>query len=116
MSAIDERERALSILALSLISLSKLYKECYLLLGRGALLVDTRDIIDGKTLTGANYRTRGEMLDIFDEPSSRSTLARLIDNYDQKMEGVIALITSCSNATFFVTVKFNTDKEVEFRR
>jgi hypothetical protein len=30
----------------------------------------------------------------------------MINNYDQKNEGVLALITNYSNATFFVTVKF----------
>jgi len=45
------------------------------------------------------------MLEIFDNPDSKSRLADMIDNYDPKNEGIMTLITSYSNATFFVTCR-----------
>ena len=107
MSIIEERDQALSILNSKLRKLSTLYKECYLSQGRGALLVYTQNIIGRKTMpTWADYRTKKEMLDIFDTPKSQTELGELIDNYDQRKNGVMLLITSYSNATFFVTFNF----------
>ena len=105
MSAIAEREKALSILNANLKALSKLYKECFLSMGKGALLVYAENIIKGKMPTKGNYRTREEMLEIFDKPDSQSRLARMIDNYEPKNEGIMTLITTYSNATFFVTCR-----------
>ena len=105
MSAIDERDRALSILDSGLIKLSKLYKECYLSTGRGALLVYSQDTISGGFPSKVDYRTKEEMLDIFDDLSSQSSLVEIIDNYDPNKEGIMALITTYSKATFFVTFK-----------
>ena len=105
MSAINERDHALSIFDSILIRLSKLYKACYLSMGRGALLVYAQDIIDTGFSSKKDYRTKEEMLDIFDMPDSQASLGEMIDNYNPKKEGIMTLITSHSNATFFVTFK-----------
>jgi len=105
MSAVAEREKALSILSANVRALSKLYRECFLSMGRGALLVYAENIIDGKMPSKGSYRTREEMLEIFDKPDSQARLANMIDNYDPKKEGIMTLITSYSNATFFVTCR-----------
>ena len=63
------------------------------------------NIIDGKMPSKGSYRTREEMLEIFDKPDSQARLADMIDNYDPKKEGIMTLITSYSNATFFVTCR-----------
>lgn len=105
MSAITQRDQALSILDSKLTLLSKLYKECYLSMGRGALLVYARNVIEKELPNEHDYRTKEEMLDVFDDPASHDQLEGMINYYDQKNEGILALITSYSNATFFVTVK-----------
>jgi hypothetical protein len=105
MSAEKQRDQALSILQENLRSLSILYKESYLSLGRGALLVYASDVVDGRALGNSNYRTRKEMLELFDEPASQAKLAKMIDEYDSAKEGVIVLITSHSNQTYFIFVK-----------
>ena len=105
MSAAAEREKALSILSANVRALSELYRECFLSMGRGALLVYAENIIDGKMPSKGSYRTREEMLEIFDKPDSQARLANMIDNYDPKKEGIMTLITSYSNTTFFVTCR-----------
>ena len=45
------------------------------------------------------------MLALFEEPASPVKLAKMIDEYDSAKEGVIVLITSYSNATYFISVK-----------
>lgn len=106
MSAITQREQALDILHDKLPQLSKLYKECYLHSGRGALLLYAVNVIERKAPNIYNYGTKEEMLDLFDSLSSRKKLARMIDNYNPRKEGIMVLITDYSNATFFITVKF----------
>lgn len=106
MSAITQRDQAISILDSKLTLFSKLYKECYLSMGRGALLVYARNVIERGLPNEHDYRTKKEILDVFDDPASHDQLEGMINNYDQKNEGVLALITNYSNATFFVTVKF----------
>ena len=105
MSAEKQRDQALAILDTSLKKLSKLYKECYLSMGKGAFLVYAADVIDSGTPKAGAYRTKEEMLEVFDTPISSAKLSRMIDGYDKKTEGILALITSYSNATYFVTVK-----------
>ena len=105
MSAILERDHAFNILDANISHISKLYRECYLSMGRGALMVYAVDVIENGVPSEHNYRTKEEILDIFDAPTSYAQLGDMIDNYDQKKEGVMTLITSFSNATFFVTVK-----------
>jgi hypothetical protein len=41
----------------------------------------------------------------FDKPKSHDRLAEMIDNYEPNKEGIMTLITSYSNATFFVTYR-----------
>ena len=74
-------------------------------MGKGALLVYTKDVIGVRIPRKIDYRTKEEMLDIFDAPRSQAKLVEMIDNYEPKKEGIMALITSYSNATFFVTFK-----------
>jgi hypothetical protein len=104
MPAENERDQALSILDSNLNNLSKLYKECYLSMGKGALLVYAQDVIDEKIPNRFNYRTKEELLDVFDSPISQTSLFEMVDNYNPKNEGIMSLITSYSNATYFVTV------------
>jgi hypothetical protein len=68
-------------------------------------LVYAKDVISVGIPSKNDYRTKKAMLDIFDTPSSQSELAEMMDNYDPKKEGIMTLITSYSNATFFVTFK-----------
>jgi len=105
MSAINQRDKALSVLDSKLAQLSKLYKECFLSMGRGALLVYASDVIEKRFPTNQDYRKKEEILDIFDAPASHNKLEKMIDKYDHKNEGIMTLITSHSNATYFVTVK-----------
>ncbi len=105
MPAIQQRDKALLILDSHLAQLSKLYKECFLAMGRGAMLVYATNVIEGKLLSKNDYRTKEEILEVFDAPASHAELEEMIDKYDQNNEGIMTLITSYSNATFFVTVK-----------
>jgi hypothetical protein len=105
MSAIAQRDKALSVLDSNLAQLSSLYKECFLAIGRGAMLIYASDIIKGKLPNKHNYREKEEILDVFDTSNSYDELKKMIDNYDHSQEGIMTLITSYSNATFFVTVK-----------
>jgi len=105
MSAILERDHALNILEAKSSQLSKLYRECYLSMGRGALMAYTTDVIENGVPNEHNYRTKEEILGIFNAPTSHAKLGKMIDNYEQKREGIMTLITSFSNATFFVTFK-----------
>jgi hypothetical protein len=105
MSAIAEREQALSILRANSKALSRLYRECFLSKGKGALLVYAEDVIKGRIPAKGDYRSREEMLEIFDKPESHDRLAEMIDNYEPNKEGIMTLITSYSNATFFVTYR-----------
>ena len=107
MSAETQRDQALSILDLKLKKLSRLYKECYLSSGRGAIMVYASNVVKKDGPNEHDYRTKDEILDVFDNPSSQATLTRMIDGYNQKKEGIMALITDYSNATYFITVKLN---------
>ena len=73
-------------------------------MGRGALLVYAADIIERGPPSKHDYRTKEEIFEVFDAPSS-TKIAKMISDYDQKSEGIMALITAYSNATFFVTFK-----------
>jgi len=65
------------------------------------------DVINNGGPTENNYRTKKEMLEVFDSPPSNEKLRRMLDDYDQKTEGIMALITDYSNATYFITVRLN---------
>lgn len=105
MSAINQRDKALSVLDSNLAQLSKLYKECFLAMGRGAMLVYANDVIKGRLPSEYDFRKKEEILDVFDAPTSNTKLEEMIDKYDHKNEGIMTLLTSYSNATFFITVK-----------
>jgi hypothetical protein len=105
MSDQQQRDQALRILEDNLPKISKLYKQCYLSTGRGALLVYASDVIKRGVPNEHDYRTKEEILEVFDAPQSYSQLKEMIENYDQKREGIMTLITEYSNATFFVTFK-----------
>ena len=105
MSAIEQRDKALSILDSNLGLLSKVYKECFLAMGRGAMLVYASSVIEGRIPIKYDYRKKEEILDVFDDQTSNAKLEEMIDKYDYKSEGIMTLITSYSNATFFVKVK-----------
>ncbi len=70
MSAIAQRDKALSVLDSNLVQLSSLYKECFLSIGRGAMLIYASDIIKGKLPNKHNYREKEEILDVFDASNS----------------------------------------------
>ena len=106
MPAIKERDQALSILDLKLEELSIIYKTCYQSMGKGALLVYAEDIISEHIPSEMDYRTKKEMFEVFYNPKPQASLGGMLDNYNPKKEGVMALITSHANATFFVTFKF----------
>jgi hypothetical protein len=76
MSVAAEREKALSILNANVRALSKLYRECFLSMGRGALLVYAENIIDGKMPSKGSYRTREEMLENSMPSNSCSSFAK----------------------------------------
>ena len=105
MSAITQRDEALSVLDSILAQLSTLFKECFLAMGRGAMLIYASDIIEGRLPNKHDYRKKEEILDVFDSSASHAALERMIDNYDHNYEGIMTLVTSYSNATFFVTIK-----------
>ena len=105
MTAASERDMALSKLNGNMKVLGKIFKESFLAMGKGGLLVYALDIINGKIPGKHDYRTKWELLEIFDQAYSQNQLRILIDNYDPKKEGIMALISSDTNATFFVTCK-----------
>ena len=105
MSAEKQRDQAILILDSHLAKLSKLYKESYLSKGKGALLVYATDVINSGAPNKVAYRTKEEMMEVFDTPTSSAKLAKMIDDYDSKTEGIMALVTSYSNSTYFITVK-----------
>jgi hypothetical protein len=105
MTAENQRDQALAMLDARLARLSALYKECYLSSGRGAIVVYARNVIEKNWPNKNDYRTKDDILDVFDTPSAIAQLSRMIDNYNQRTEGIMALITDYSNATYFITVK-----------
>jgi hypothetical protein len=105
MTAENQRDQALSMLDARLAKLSQLYRECYLSSGRGAVVVYARNVIKRDGPKKNDYRTKEDILDVFDTPSARAQLSRMIDNYNQRTEGIMVLITDYSNATYFITVK-----------
>ena len=103
-ASIQEKGTTLKLLDKHLYFLSKLYKECYLQKGRGALILYPFHVENIPQSSCIDYNTRDQSLDLFDNKKSRKDLAKLIDNYDPKIQGILILITK-SNATWFVTVK-----------
>ena len=103
MTPMEERDKALSALDPFLPEISMVYRECYLSEGRGALLVYTDSVINGKIPTEYDYTTKNDVLEIIDGIDSKASLAALLSKYDPATEGILVLITS--NATLSVTVK-----------
>ena len=106
MNAQNQRDQALGILDSKISEVSKLFKECYLSSGKGAVVVYASDVIHRDGPKKHHYRTYEEMIEIFDTPATQVKLNNMINGYNQKVEGIMALITDYSNATYFITVKF----------
>ena len=83
--------------------LSKIYRECYLQKGRGAIVLYPFHVENISLLSCIDYNNKDESLNLFDSRESRKELSKLIDNYDPRNQGVLILITR-SNATWFVTI------------
>ena len=106
MNAENQRDQALGILDSKIPEVSKLFKECYLSSGKGGVMVYASDVINSNGPKKHHYRKYEEMLEIFDAPASQAKLKNMVNNYNHKKEGIMAVITDYSNATYFVTVKF----------
>ena len=107
---VPERDRALSLLEKQLPQLSKLYRECYLSKGRGAIVLYPFMLESNHEIGEIAYNTKNKSLDLFDNVSSRAELRKLIANYDPTTEGILILIGE-SGAAWFVTVKLHPPSE-----
>jgi len=105
MTPMEERDRALAALDPFWPEISMVFRECYLSEGKGALLVYTDPVINGALPTEYDYMTKNDVLEIIDGKDSKASLAALLSKYDPHTEGILVLIASSTNATFFVTVK-----------
>lgn len=108
-SPIQERESTLDKLYMHLEYISRLYKECYLQKGRGAIILYPSHVDNIHQLSCINYNTEYDSLALFENNKSRGDLRKLINNYDPKKQGVLVLITK-SNATWFITVNLKSEK------
>ena len=108
-SSIQERENALENLDRKKYQLSKIFRECYLKKGRGALVAHTYLIEKDYQLSLIDFHSKKESMDLFDNQDSRLEIATMIDKYDPISEGILVLITQ-SNATWFVTVRLKSSK------
>ncbi|EIC21661.1 hypothetical protein Thi970DRAFT_01881 [Thiorhodovibrio frisius] len=70
------------------------------------MLVYAKSALSKKLPNNHNYRTRQEILELFDAVESKEKLGGMIDLYEPKEEGILVLITDYSYATYFVTVNF----------
>ncbi len=103
-TSIQEKENTLKILDKHLTFLSRIYKECYLQKGRGAIVLYPFHVENIPLLSCIDYNNKDQSLDLFDNRKSRKDLSKLINNYDPKKQGILILITK-SNATWFLTIK-----------
>ena len=103
-SSIEERENTLKVLDRHLKFLSKIYRECYLQKGRGAIILYPFHVENIHLLNCIDYNNKDQSLDLFNNRKSREYLSKLIDSYALKNQGVLILITK-SKATWFVTIK-----------
>jgi exonuclease V gamma subunit len=108
---IQEREDALLTLEDHIYELSKLFRESYLSTGRGALIVYTDILESGHRPSSIDYNRKEESLELFNAKNSKAQLAKMIDGYDPSSEGILVLVTK-SNATWFVTVKLRSRRQV----
>jgi hypothetical protein len=102
-----ERDRALSILGKDLGHLTKLFKECFLEQGRGALLLHTQFVLKQTIPNKSDYRAKEEIVDLFEDEKSRTEIAKMVDEYEPKESGILVLITQQANATYYITVKLS---------
>jgi len=93
-SSIQERENTLKIIDKHLNFLSRIYRECYLQKGRGAIILYPFHVENVPQLSCVDYNTKDESLDLFDNRKSREDIAKLIKNYDPKYQGILILITN----------------------
>ena len=107
-SSIQERENTLKIIDKHLNFLSRIYRECYLQKGRGAIIFYPFHVENVPQLSCVDYNTKDESIDLFDNRKSRKDIAELIENYNPENQGILILITK-SNATWFVTVKLKSE-------
>src|SRR5512140_945307 len=105
MTPTEERDRALTALDPFWPEISLVFRECYLSAGIGALLVYTDPVSNGAVPGEDDYLTRNDVLEIIDGKDSKAGLAALLSSYDPHTEGILVLITSAADATFFHTVK-----------
>lgn len=103
-SSIQERENTLKKLDKHLNFISRIFRECYLQKGKGAIVLYPFHVDNILQLSCIDYNTKNQSLDLFDNRKSRKDLEKLIDNYDPTNQGILILITK-TNATWFVTVK-----------
>ncbi len=108
----EERDKALAALDPSWPEISLVFRECYLSAGKGALLVYTDPVIQGSLPAEDDYLTKNDVLEIIDGKDSKAGLAALLSSYDPHTEGILVLITSATNAPFFVTVKLRSRHHV----
>ncbi len=101
----EEKNQALSVLGDNLIELSKTYKECFLAKGRGSMVAYVSDIIKSKIPTMIDYYPKKETRDFFDNKESIDKWSEMINGYNPRKEGILLLITSFSNRSYFITVK-----------
>ena len=105
MNEEDEKNQALSVLGNNLIELSKTYKECFLAKGKGSMVVYATDIINSRMPKMIDYNPKKETYDFFDDEESQNKWHEMIDMYNPRKEGILLLITSFSNRSYFITVK-----------
>jgi hypothetical protein len=105
MTAIEERDKALSVIDPFLLEISMAFRDCYLSEGKGALLVYAESVINGNIPTEADYTTKNDVLEIIDGIDAKASLAALLSKYDPHTEGILVLIPSNNTAPFLITIK-----------
>lgn len=113
MSAEEEIGKALSILKKNTVILSQVFREAYHKYKKGALLLYTSSVIKNLMPTISDYRTAEDILLLFDDPNSKAELSKIIKEYSPHLDGVLVLITSVDNATWFVTQKLENFNSVK---
>jgi hypothetical protein len=112
MTPTEERDKALAALDPFLPEISLVFRECYLSQGIGAVLAYTDPLINGNIPTEDDYMTKNDVLEIIDGKDSKAGLAALLSKYDPHTEGILVLVTSVTNTTFFNTVKLRSRHNV----
>jgi len=63
--------------------------------------------------TAHDYRSRKDLLKLFDDKESSARLAALVDEYDPRTEGILVLIASVNNETSFITAKLKSCRDLD---